>query len=215
MAALLGLRVTLCSLAWAASAPSATGWSGPATRVVQGTGLPSFSLTFSNGTVQHTPALWLVGGSPSLYDPIKEPRFNESELHFHDEVAAASSAGVRIVAGILSFVGYAGSPELLPDGSVTPRAITFLRRLLAQAPDSLLLLRIRLDLKPPAISGHRPGSVVMQSILNASHTGVDELASPTSAWAARLGNRTARAVATIDAAFPGRVIGVQILHGVT
>jgi hypothetical protein len=196
----------------------AGGWHGPRVEVLQGDGLPTFSFTFdgADDAPQRTPALWLTGGSPSLYDPAKEPRFNESEQHLHAmQIAARSRAGVRVVSAVLSFVGYAASPEIRPDGSLTPRTMTFLRQLLDQVPDSLLLIRIQLDLKPPLESGRRPGSVVLQSIRNASHTATDRTASPTKAWAARLGNLTARVMQTLDANFPGKVIGAQILHGVT
>jgi len=97
--------------------------------------------------------------------------------------------------------------------------------MMAVVPDSLLLVRIQLDLAPvdlapanrPAwhTAGHTAGNVVMQATTNASHTIADWTASPTEAWAARLGVATAAAMTQIDAAFPGRVIGAQILHGVT
>ena len=210
---MLATSLALCLLPCGAG-----GWQGPRVEVLQGDGLPAFSLTFDDldQAPQRTPSLWLTGGSPSLYDPAKEPRFNQSEKHFHAmQMAARSRAGVRVVSAVLSFVGYAASPEIHPDGSLTPRTMTFLRQLLDQVPDSLLLIRIRLDLKPPLESGRRPGSVMLQSILNASHTATDWTASPTQAWAARLGNLTARVMVTLDAAFPGKVIGAQILHGVS
>lgn len=105
----------------------------------------------------------------------------------------------------------------------------YLKRMMAVVPDSLLLVRIQLDLAPvnlaPAnhsaghtagyTAGHTAGNVAMQAISNASHMIADWTASPTEAWAARLGLATAAAMTQIDAAFPGRVVGAQILHGVT
>ena len=205
----------LLRLAAALALAQANSWSGPRVEVVQGNGLPSFELTFGNGSTQRTPALWLVGGEASLFDRVA--RFNTSEARSHREQVQADAVGVRIFSAELSFVGYGSSPELLPNGSVAPAAMAFLGRALAQAPDALFIARIRLDLKAPydPRSRTRPGSVVMQSIANSSDVVADHLASPTRAWAARLGNLTARAMRSLDAAFPGRVLGAQILHGVS
>ena len=213
-ALLLGLCGCLSAIA-GGSAPADVGWRGPAVAVVQGHGLPAFSLVFTNGTKHSTSALWLTGGSPSLWNPVVEPKMAGDEARFHREQHIADRNGVRIVSAILSFVGYAATPEIHENGTLTANASGFLRRLLAQDSDSLLLARIRLDLKPPAVNGTRPGVVFMQSVLNSSHTASDALASPTKAWAARLGSRVASVMVAIDAMFPGRVVGAQILHGVT
>ena len=43
----------------------------------------------------------------------------------------------------------------------------------------------------------------------------DNTSSPTRAWADWVGSTTAKVMAQIDAAFPGRVIGAQLIHGVS
>ena len=201
-----------------------TRWHGPRVEVVQGSGLPAFKITNrQDNSTKLLPLVYLVGGSPSLMGP-KEPKEAGAETRMHREAAVAASKGVRIVSAILSYQGYANSPEIMSDGTLAPDTMPFLKRLMASAPNLLLVLRIRLDLKAPEPAGPfsarnsgapRPGSVVMQSLLNASHTKSDWTSSPTRAWAARLGNLTSRVMLTVDAAFPGRLLGVQILHGVT
>jgi hypothetical protein len=203
---------------------SATRWHGPRVEVVQGSGLPAFKITNpQDNSTELLPLVYLVGGSPSLMGP-KEPKEAGAETRMHREAAVAASKGMRIVSAILSYRGYASSPEIMPDGTLSAETMPFLNRLMASAPNLLLVLRIRLDLMAPEPAGAfaerdsgapRPGSVVMQSLLNASHTKSDWTSSPTRAWAARLGNVTSKVMRTVDAAFPGRLLGVQILHGVT
>jgi hypothetical protein len=188
-------------------------WHGPQVRIVHGDGLPSFSITNpKTNSNERLPLLYLVGGLPSLMG-LKE--FDGAEARMHREMAVAASKGVRIVCAGLSYTGYASKPEILPDGTLSAETMPFLRRLMASAPRLLLMLRIRLDLKAPAVNGSRPGSVVMQSLLNSSKTAVDWTSSPTRAWAAQLGKLTSKVMQTIDAAFPGKLLGAQILHGIT
>ena len=142
-------------------------WSGPRVRLVKGDGLPSFHLEHSNSSNSTVPALWVCAGPPSLYGP-KEPRFVPALPRLYREVKTAGSvAGVHIVAAVVSWVGYASTPEILPNGTLASGVLDFFRALLAQDPSSLLIVRIRLDLTPPSSGppGYtRPGSVQLQDV---------------------------------------------------
>ena len=211
--------LAVCVLLWASLADG-SGWSGPRVRLVKGDGLPHFHLEHANSSNSTVPALWVVGGPPSLYGP-KEPRYVPALPRLYREVNTAGSvAGVHVVSAVVTWAGYAGSSSILPNGTLAPGVLDFLRALLTHAgPSSLLIVRVRLDLKPPSSgppAGYtRPGAVQLESTLNGSKLLTDRLASPTQKWSTMMGSLVAKVMVTIDAAFPGRVLGAQILHGVT
>ena len=145
------------------SAALADGWSGPRVTLVQGDGLPHFHLEHANSSNSTAPAVWVVGGPPSLYGP-HEPRFAPALPRLYREMLTAGAvAGVHVVSAVLTWDGYAGSSSILPNGTLAPGALGFLRALLAHAGDSsLLIVRIRLDLKPASTGPPRfgrPGAI--------------------------------------------------------
>jgi hypothetical protein len=191
-------------------------WSGPQVRVVKGDGMPSFSLTNATGHIQKIPALWLVGGNPSLYFS-SQPNKLEGPIaleRFSREAKAANMVGVRILSFVLSFVGdnyVVPHPEILANGTLGPGVLTFLKTQLLALPDSLLILRFRLDHTFSKNTGH----VMLQSALNDTDIISDWTASPTQKWAAQMGQAIVKVMKTVDAAFPGRLLGAQTLHGCT
>ena len=194
----------------------ASNWSGPQVRVTKGDGLPSFSLTNATGHVLKIPALWLVGGNPSFYFPSQPNKlYGPIALErFSREAKAADTIGVRIVSYTLSFVGdnyVVSHPEILPDGTLGPGVLAFLKTQLLALPDSMIILRFRLDHTFSKSTGH----VKLQSVLNDTDIISSWTASPTQKWAAQMGQLIAKVMTTVDAAFPGRLLGAQTLHGCT
>jgi hypothetical protein len=233
-------------------APRAASWRGPRVRIVRGQGLPSLALTDAQNVTTLIPALWLTGSTPGEYAP---PEFSDKAYKLRRELVQASAAGLRVIStelgcGKCCIMSSNASvlqrrrghkskmhpllsrsdapdpgPEILPDGTLSAKAMAFLRGLMIEAPQMYLLPRLRLDCRQGwmnplypglhTLPGIDPTKVLLQHAFNSSLVIQDNTSSPTRAWAEWVGNTTAKVMAQIDREFPGRVIGAQLIHGVS
>ena len=115
------------------------------------------------------------------------------------QIVRAREAGLKILAIQLS--------DGLTVPPVAPATAAIMDLIAMHHPTATLLVRWYLT---GTMAGHPEWGLVLQNISNSSQTHVQGAASPTLAWAKASAAEFSASLAALDAAYPGRIAGVQI-----